>query len=158
MIIDYYTLQRTIDSGVGVCPLKTCVTIIHHSFNNAPISVALLVCTFLYIRKDLLLGQAEASPTLVMSIKVFLLIYTCIYTMYVYIYRTSFRIYLSSISTICKFEQFMHMFYMLCNRERSRATETQEQRGVKLQRKSSMQSYPSITNPFDPVALGVARV
>ena len=80
VIIDYYTLQRTTDSGV--CPLKTCVTIIHHSFNNAPISVALLVCTFLYIRKDLLLGQAEASPTLVMSIKVFSVdIYIqCMYT------------------------------------------------------------------------------
>ena len=31
----------------------------------------------------------------------------------------SFRIYLSSISTICKFEQFMCMHYMLCYIERS---------------------------------------
>ena len=47
------------------------------------------------------------------------------YNIYIYIYiiiyicRTSFRIYLSSISTICKFEQSMCMRYTLCYIERS---------------------------------------
>ena len=50
-----------------------------------------------------------------------------------YICRTSFRIYLSSISTICKFEQSMRMRYTYRDQER-RATETQEQRAEKLQR------------------------
>ena len=52
---------------------------------------------------------------------------------YRYICRMSFCIYLSFISTICKFEQFMHMHFTLCYRERPRAIETHEQRVAKLQ-------------------------
>ena len=57
-----------------------------------------------------LLGRAEASPTQVMSIEIFRL-----YNNYIYIYiyisavRPSFRIYLSSISTIYNISSVMRM-------------------------------------------------
>ena len=65
------------------------------------------------------------------SIEIFLIIY--IY-MCAYICRTSFCVYLSSISTICKFEQSMCMYYTLCYIEIRKGELQRHKKKAKLQR------------------------
>ena len=108
LVIDYDTLMHVLMS-VPIPPAQGRVGI----WRGLAIHSCQYPCTGAHL-SSYYWGESKRAPHQWTQSRFFCLyIYICMYTC-IYICHTSFRIYLSSISTICEFEQSMHMCYVLC--------------------------------------------